>query len=143
MASEPRNQHDPQFLPAEPSKRKLNFDSRLILTGFIITIPGVLAAEILLWIGSYSLELKWTVTLFIGLAWLIGSSMLHGQIVRPLQTLSNMVAAIREEDFSFRLRGEGREDTLSDLILEINALATRLQQQKVSALEATALLKKV
>jgi nitrogen fixation/metabolism regulation signal transduction histidine kinase len=130
-------------LPAEPSKRKLNFDSRLILTGFIITIPGVLAAEILLWIGSYSLELKWTVTLFIGLAWLIGSSMLHGQIVRPLQTLSNMVAAIREEDFSFRLRGEGREDTLSDLILEINALATRLQQQKVSALEATALLKKV
>ena len=54
-----------------------------------------------------------------------------------------MVAAIREEDFSFRLRGGSREDSLADLIYEINSLATRLQQQKISALEATALLKKV
>ncbi len=69
--------------------------------------------------------------------------MLHAQIIRPMQTLSNMVAAIREEDFSFRLRGGGREDSLADLIFEINSLAMRLQQQKVSALEATALLKKV
>ena len=61
----------------------------------------------------------------------------------PLQTLSNMVAAIREDDFSFRLRGGSREDSLADLIFEINALATRLQHQKVNAMEATALLKKV
>ena len=60
-----------------------------------------------------------------------------------MQTLSNMVAAIREEDFSFRLRGGGREDSLADLMFEINSLAIRLQQQKISALEATALLKKV
>jgi nitrogen fixation/metabolism regulation signal transduction histidine kinase len=144
MASDPQNQPDLPLLPSQPSKRtKLTFDSRIMLTSLLISLPGLLVAEILLWVGSYSLELKWTVTLFVGLAWMIGSSMLHGQIVRPLQTLSNMVAAIREEDFSFRLRGEGREDTLSDLILEINALATRLQQQKISALEATALLKKV
>src|SRR5260370_17956922 len=53
-----------------------------------------------------------------------------------------MVAAIREEDFSFRVRGGSREDSLADLIYEINSLAGRLQVQKVSALEATALLKK-
>jgi nitrogen fixation/metabolism regulation signal transduction histidine kinase len=87
--------------------------------------------------------MKWTVTLLIVLAWLVGSSIINSQVVRPLQTLSNMVAAIREEDFSFRLRGGSREDSLADLILEINSLATRLQQQKISALEATALLNKV
>jgi nitrogen fixation/metabolism regulation signal transduction histidine kinase len=144
MASDP--QHEPEFslFPAKPPKRsKLSFDNRVLFTSFIISLPGVLVAEILLWIGDYSVETKWTVTLFIALAWMVGSSMLHGQIVRPLQTLSNMVAAIREEDFSFRLRGGSREDTLADLILEINALASRLQQQKISALEATALLKKV
>src|SRR5260370_36767418 len=54
-----------------------------------------------------------------------------------------MVADIREEDFSFRVRGGSREDSLADLIFEINSLAGRLQVQKVSALEATALLKKV
>ena len=109
----------------------------------LISLPGAIVAELFLWLGNHSIELKWTVTLFIALAWMIGSSMLHAQVIRPMQTLSNMVAAIREEDFSFRLRGGGREDSLADLIFEINSLAMRLQQQKVSALEATALLKKV
>ena len=109
----------------------------------LISLPGAIVAEILLWASNNSPELKWTVTLFIVLAWMIGSSMLHSQVVRPMQTLSNMVAAIREEDFSFRLRGGSREDSLADLIFEINSLAERLQQQKISALEATALLQKV
>jgi nitrogen fixation/metabolism regulation signal transduction histidine kinase len=144
MVSDPQHQLDFGLYPAKPSqKSKLSFDTRVVLISFIISLPGVLAAEILLWVGGYSSELKWTLTLFIVLAWMVGSSMLHAQIVRPLQTLSNMVAAIREEDFSFRLRGGSREDSLADLILEINALATRLQEQKISALEATALLKKV
>ncbi len=144
MASDPQHQPELSLHPAKPPKRrKLSFDKRVLLISFIISLPGVVGAELLLWIGGYSPETKWTVTLFIALAWMIGSSMLHGQIVRPLQTLSNMVAAIREEDFSFRLRGGSRDDTLADLILEINALATRLQEQKISALEATALLKKV
>ena len=126
-----------------PGKRRLSFDARITLMALLISAPGILVAEILLWLSGHSTEFKWTITLFIVLAWMIGVSALHGQIIRPLQTLSNMVAAIREDDFSFRLRGGSREDSLADLIYEINALATRLQQQKVSALEATALLKKV
>jgi len=145
MASDPEHQLA-SILAAEksPTKRiRFNFDTRILLMTLLISLPGVFVAELLLWLGNFSLETKWTVTLFIALAWIIGSSILHGQVIRPLQTLSNMVAAIREEDFSFRLRGAGREDSLADLILEINALAMRLQHQKVSALEATALLKKV
>src|SRR5260221_5971710 len=142
---------DPDDQPARilaaakpPAKRtKLSFDARIMLMALLISLPGAIVAEIFLWVGDHSIELKWTITLFIALAWIIGCSMLHGQVIRPLQTLSNMVAAIREEDFSFRLRGGGREDSLADLIFEINALALRLQHQKVSALEATALLKKV
>jgi two-component system nitrogen regulation sensor histidine kinase NtrY len=129
----------------KPGKKRirLNYDKHILLIAFLITVPSVFVAELLLWLGDHSSELKWTVTLFVGIAWLIGSSMLHGAVIRPLQTLSNMVAAIREEDFSFRVRGGSREDSLADLILEINSLAGRLQLQKVSALEATALLKKV
>ena len=140
MASDP----DIQFAHKLPRQRiKLSFDTRILLMTLLISLPGAIVAEICLWVGNHSLELKWTVTLFIALAWAVGSSMLHQQVIRPMQTLSNMVAAIREEDFSFRLRGGGREDSLADLIFEINSLAMRLQQQKISALEATALLKKV
>ena len=144
MVSDPQKPLSSFFPASTPPKRtKLNFDKRILLTAFLISLPGVLVAELFLWLGDHSLELKWTLTLLISLAWLIGSSILHGQVVRPLQTLSNMVAAIREEDFSFRLRGGSREDSLADLILEINSLASRLQDQKISALEATALFKKV
>jgi two-component system, NtrC family, nitrogen regulation sensor histidine kinase NtrY len=116
---------------------------RMMLMSLLISAPGLLVAELLLWFSSHSSEFKWTITMFLALAWMFGTSALHTQILRPLQTLSNMVAAIREDDFSFRLRGGSREDSLADLIFEINALATRLQHQKVNALEATALLKKV
>src|SRR6267154_4420573 len=144
MASDPHSQPARSFAAVKPTARiKLNFDTRILLMTLLISLPGAIVAELFLWLGNHSLELKWTVTLFIVLAWMIGSSMLHGQVIRPMQTLSNMVAAIREEDFSFRLRGGGREDSLADLIYEINSLAIRLQQQKISALEATALLKKV
>jgi nitrogen fixation/metabolism regulation signal transduction histidine kinase len=144
MVSDPQNRFAfPSPSAARPTRSKLNFDQRILLTAFLISFPGILVAELFLWLGDYSLETKWTVTLLIGIAWLIGSSILHSQVIRPLQTVSNMVAAIREEDFSFRLRGGSRDDSLADLILEINSLASRLQEQKVSALEATALLKKV
>src|SRR5258707_3700622 len=144
MASDTKSQPVRNFAAVKPHTRtKLNFDTRILLMTLMISLPGAIVAEIFLWVGDHSIELKWTVTLFIVVAWMIGSSMLHAQVIRPMQTLSNMVAAIREEDFSFRLRGGGREDSLADLIFEINALATRLQHQKVNALEATALLKKV
>ncbi len=143
MASDPFDQPARTILKSPARRISLSFDTRMVLMTLLISLPGAIVAEIFLWGGNHSIELKWTVTLFILLAWAIGSSMLHGQVIRPMQTLSNMVAAIREEDFSFRLRGGGREDTLADLIYEINSLAGRLQEQKISALEATALLKKV
>jgi nitrogen fixation/metabolism regulation signal transduction histidine kinase len=126
-----------------PRKRKLKYDQFIFLLALAIVLPASALAEILLWVGSASSETKWTVTLLLGLAWLIGASVLQTQVIRPLQTLSNMVASIREEDFSFRVRGASREDSLADLIHELNSLADRMQQQKTSALEATALLKKV
>ncbi|ACO34559.1 MULTISPECIES: ATP-binding protein [Acidobacterium] len=63
--------------------------------------------------------------------------------VRPLQTLSNVVSALREEDYSFRARGAHRDDVLGELAREINALADMLQSQRLKALEAIALLQRV
>src|SRR5258708_27567564 len=145
MGSDLEHESAHEILPCrKPTrKRRLNYDKQILLITLLISVPPAFVAELLLWLSDHSSELKWTLTLFIVLAWAIGSSILHGVVIRPLQTLSNMVAAIREEDFSFRVRGGSREDSLADLIFEINSLAGRLQVQKVSALEATALLKKV
>ncbi|HEY0760335.1 MAG TPA: ATP-binding protein [Acidisarcina sp.] len=77
------------------------------------------------------------------IVWMILSSAFKDQIVRPLQTLSNVVAALREDDYSFRARGARRDDALGELALEINSLASMLQTQRVSAIEAEELLRRV
>ena len=76
-------------------------------------------------------------------AWVLAASLLTEQIVRPMQTLANVVAALREDDYSFRARGARRNDALGDLALEVNALAGMLQSQRTGALEAMALLQRV
>ncbi|MDQ2844217.1 MAG: ATP-binding protein [Acidobacteriota bacterium] len=76
---------------------------------------------------------------FAALALAIATSFLFERIIRPLQTMSNVVAALREDDFSFRARGARRGDSLGDLALEINALASTLQRQRIAAVDALSL----
>ena len=73
---------------------------------------------------------------------LVASALIDG-LVRPLQTLSNVVASLREGDYSFRARGAGAHDALGELAGEINILADLLQKQRVRSLEATALLARI
>jgi len=87
MASDPHSQSVRTAIKPLQHRFKLNFDTRILLMTLAISLPGAIVAELFLWLGNHSLELKWTVTLFIALAWMIGSSMLHGQVIRPMQTL--------------------------------------------------------
>jgi nitrogen fixation/metabolism regulation signal transduction histidine kinase len=61
----------------------------------------------------------------------------------PLRTLSNMLAALRESDFSIRARGASGDDPLGAVMLEVNVLASTLHGERLGALEATALLRTV
>ena len=69
-------------------------------------------------------------------------SLIEG-LVRPLQTLSNVVSSLREGDYSFRARGAATRDAFGELAGEVNALADLLQKQRVRSLEATALLARI
>jgi len=64
-------------------------------------------------------------------------------IVRPLQTLSNLLAALREGDYSIRARGAGEGSAMSEVLLEVNSLGETLRQQRLGAFEATALLRTI
>ena len=100
-------------------------------------------ALILLWIGGYSSKTQWTLTTLMILAWLSFAFSAQGRVVFPLRTVSNLLAALREGDFSIRARGANRTDALGEVLREVNALGETLRQQRLGALEATALLRKV
>jgi PAS domain S-box-containing protein len=77
------------------------------------------------------------------LTWLSFAFTAQSRVVFPLRTLSNLLAALREGDFSIRARGANEGDALGDVLREVNALGETLRQQRLGALEATALLRKV
>jgi len=122
---------------------QISHDSRIVILALAAGLPAVIAAMLFLWFGDYSAKVQWTLSVVILGVWLGCSFALHSRVTRPLQTISNLLAALREGDFSIRARGYDREDTLGDVMAEINALGATLQEQRLGAVEATALLGKI
>jgi two-component system nitrogen regulation sensor histidine kinase NtrY len=129
--------------PAKRPRRALNHQGRVLLHALLLGLPGSIIALILLWRGSYSLKLQGTLTLLILLSWMGLAFALRQRVVRPLQTLANLLAALREGDYSIRARGAMRGDPLGEALLEVNALGETLREQRLGALDATNLLRTV
>jgi two-component system, NtrC family, nitrogen regulation sensor histidine kinase NtrY len=124
-------------------RRRLGFESKVLWLALLAGVPGALTALVMLWVGGYGAKVNWTVGLLVTLLWIGFAVGVQGTVVRPLRTLSNLLAALREEDFSFRARGTSGEDALSLAMREVNWLADTLREQRLGALEATALLRTV
>ena len=129
---------------SRPRKRtRLLYEHRITLYSFLVALPALLVSAVLVWVQSWSLESRLTLIgaeLFI---WWLLAMALQEQTIRPLQTLANVIGSLREEDYSFRARNAAPDDALGELSLEVNALADMLSDEKVRAIEATALLQRV
>src|SRR5215475_5165118 len=125
---------------AKPREPRLSHDRRILLMAFASALPGALISLIFLWTGHYTPKVQWTLTVVI-VAFCLGFAFaLRERVVLPLQTLSNLLAALGEGDFSIRARGG---DPLGEVMIEVNTLVETLRHQRLDALEATTLLRKV
>jgi nitrogen fixation/metabolism regulation signal transduction histidine kinase len=106
-------------------------------------LPGAVISLIFLWTGDYTPKVQWTLTVVIVTVCLGFAFALRERVVLPLQTLSNLLAALGEGDFSIRARGARGGDPLGEVMIEVNALVETLRHQRLDALEATTLLRKV
>jgi len=131
----------------------LPHDRRVALVGLATGLPAVALAIVLLWLppsggglasatGLHPI-LRIALTAVVVIAWLSGATLLEKRVARPLQTISNLVAALREGDFSIRARNGRSDDALGAVMLEINMLAETLRSERLGAHEATALLRAV
>src|SRR6266581_2018649 len=85
-------------------------------------LPAVALAIVLLWIGDFAPRAQWTLGGLVIAIWLICALAVRERVVRPLQTVSNVLAALRERDYTLRARGSNPEDALGLLLLELNSL---------------------
>src|SRR5438045_1038843 len=123
--------------------RKLNFERRIFLLVVCAGLPGTLVASWLLWERDFSPHTRWTLGVLILVVWFGFASAVRQKVCFPLQTLSSLLAGIREGDFSTRARGGRSDDALGEVITEVNTLGETLREQRLDALEATALLRTV
>ncbi len=126
-----------------PRAHQTPHERRILLLALAAGGAGVVVSLALLWTDDYSAKVEWTISAFVLLAWLGFAFAVRERVVRPLQIVSNLLAALHEGDFSIRARGARHDDALGEVMLEVNALAETLRQQRLGALEATALLRKV
>ncbi|HJV22006.1 MAG TPA: ATP-binding protein [Holophagaceae bacterium] len=111
---------------------------RLALAG---ALPALVLATVLAWRSPARGWALAAVALAL-LAAAVAALQARYRVRRPLQTLSNLLAALRAGDYSFRGR-EDVGDALGVAFHELNSLAELLQQQRIGAMEATALLRTV
>jgi nitrogen fixation/metabolism regulation signal transduction histidine kinase len=130
-------------LPRPFHPQPINYDRRIWLLAFCTGLPGAAVALYLLWTGDFAPKEQWTFTVLILSFWLGCAFALRERVVMPLQTLSNLLAALREGDYSIRGRAARNDDPLGDVVREVNALSTTLRAQRLGAMEATALLRTV
>src|SRR3982751_448493 len=110
-------------------RRRITHEGRLTWLTFGAIVPSAVVALALLWFGDHTAKVQWTLTLLIGAFGLGFIMSAREHVVRPLQTMTNLLAALREGDYSIRARGARPDDALGEVLLEINALGETLRTQ--------------
>jgi two-component system, NtrC family, nitrogen regulation sensor histidine kinase NtrY len=158
MASEPRPRADPGGevarppLPAPPSAvlprtrtsaHAMRYERSILVLALAAVAPGTVAAIVCLWLLPWSVIGRVAASI---LLLLLGGqlvSRLWARVVRPLHTIANLLSALREGDFSLRASPAGGGDALAQVHFEVNELGEVLREQRLGAVEATALLHRV
>src|SRR5438876_9289072 len=125
------------------ARRRISHEDRLTWLTIGAVAPAALVALCLLWFGDYSAKVQWTLTLVIGgfaFGYIVS---VREHAIRPWQTVTNLLAALREGDYSIRARGARENDALGEALLEVNLLGETLRVQRLGAFEATALLRTI
>ncbi|HEY9182778.1 MAG TPA: PAS domain-containing sensor histidine kinase, partial [Gammaproteobacteria bacterium] len=124
-------------------RRRLRFQNRVLLLVLIAVGPAWVASAWFLWASESAPALRWTVFVLITLFVVIGLVAVRRRVVRPLQSLANMLEALREGDYSLRARHVDPEDAFGEVMIEVNTLSRTLYDQRLEALEAGVLLQKI
>ena len=135
---------DPESSAAVHKDSPIGHEGRVVLLAFLAGLPGSAAALLMLWlwVGAKP-QTEWSLTIVILFGWIGCALAARERVVFPLQTVSNLLGALREGDYSVRGRSPRSDDALGEVMREINTLGSTLREQRLGALEATMLLRTV
>ncbi|MEX0900292.1 MAG: ATP-binding protein [Gammaproteobacteria bacterium] len=124
-------------------RRRLRFQDRVLLVTFLTALPSWLVASIALLQWEASEAIRWTTFGAITVLLIGGAFAVLRRVTYPLQSLANLLEALREGDYSLRGRTIDPEDAVGEVMIEVNTLSRTLHFQRLEALEAGVLLQKM
>ncbi|HUF79360.1 MAG TPA: ATP-binding protein [Thermoanaerobaculia bacterium] len=122
--------------------RHPSFESRLLLFALAGSVPAAAVAAAFVW-SRLTGPLALGATLLLAAAALGLPVLGHRRLSYTLNTLSNLIEALREGDFSLRARSVWGGGPMEEVMREVNTLGEDLRQKRLGAVEATVLLRKV
>lgn len=126
--------------PERAGRQGLHRLERTVLMGAVVTtLPGLICGALTVWANRLGAVPLWAI-------WASGATVTallvrwqYRRLMFPLYTLSGLLEALREGDYT--LRGASTS-VLSEVMYDFNALADRMQRERVQFEEATHLLSK-
>ena len=112
-------------------------------------LPAVTTCLVLIWrTADFPAVVQSILSGVVVIVWWGCATAVRERVASPLRTLANLLEALREGDYSIRAHGERGEnarsdDALGEVFEQVNAMSATLRAQRLGALEATTLLRKV
>jgi len=116
---------------------------RLFIIALLAGLPSLVVALLLLRRSIHEPAWLWLAALALAAPLIGGALLLNSRLVYRFRTASNLVTGLRQGELSFRARHGRRDDAYGSLLVELNALAESLQEQRLDEMEAVALLRNV
>jgi two-component system, NtrC family, nitrogen regulation sensor histidine kinase NtrY len=130
-------------MSAVPPRPRLGHERVVVLLTLAGGAPALVLLVFLNWRGQGAASRDWLLAAFAAVWWFVLAAAVRRRVVFPLRTLGNLLACLRDGDTSLRARGAGTGDALAEVMLEANLLVGSLQEQRLDAREASALLRRV
>lgn len=121
----------------------MSYQRRIPALALAAGLPAVTVAAVFVWHAEWPTWARVAVTIVAAGSWVGLVAILRHELIRPLQTLANVLAAFRGGDYSMRVRAEGTDRALGLVSHEVNELGETLRSERLGTMEATALLRGV
>jgi two-component system, NtrC family, nitrogen regulation sensor histidine kinase NtrY len=123
-------------------RRRLRSQNRMTVMVLLAALPGLLIAA--LWVlESMGSTLRWLLLAGAVLLTIAVAFSVRRRLVSPLQSMANLLEALRAGDYSQRGRNADPDDAFGEVMIEVNKLSSTLHAQRLQALEADMLLNKI
>lgn len=123
--------------------RRLRFQNRILGLVVIGAVPALLASSVALMRWDASPALRWLLFALVTGSVVCGAVVVRQRVMHPLQSLANLLEALREGDYSLRGRASDPSDAVGEVMVELNMLSQALYDSRLEGLEAGVLLGKV